>query len=89
MCVSSLQDDPLQETLEAMLPRADGVQADVGAEGLGRLPEGVAQVCRDLQSEEGISAIRLGRQVEERRTVSQVRTAHIDSVNSALSWTKH
>ena len=52
------------------------VDESLDGENLARVPEGVEQVCRDLQSEEGISSIRLGRQVEERRTVSQVCTAH-------------
>ena len=38
-----------------------------------RVPQGVEDVCQELQKEDGIAAVRLGRQVQERRTVSQVR----------------
>ena len=47
-------------------------------EGPAPVPQGVEEVCRELRSEEGISGIRLGRQVVERRTVSQVRPCFRD-----------
>ena len=38
-----------------------------------RVPQGVEDVCEELRQEPGIDAVTLGRQVQERRTVSQAR----------------
>ena len=56
-----------------MLPLEEG--GGGGGEGVGpeRVPKAVEEVCRELTSEPGVSGVRLGRQVIERRTVSQVR----------------
>ena len=72
-CAPCLQEDPLQETLDGMLPLEVGSSGE--GEGPVRVPQGVEEVCRELKSEDGITGIWLGRQVIERRTVSQVRSA--------------
>ena len=37
------------------------------------IPQGVKDICNELESEDGIEYVVLGRQAEERRVVSQVR----------------
>lgn len=69
-----LQDDPLTETLDQLLPanlRDSVVQVPVN------IPQGVKDICAELQKEEGIQSVFLGRQVEERRVVSQVSTLSV------------
>lgn len=63
-----MEDDPLTETLDQLLPanlRDSVVQVPVN------IPQGVKDICAELQKEEGIQSVFLGRQVEERRVVSQ------------------
>ena len=37
------------------------------------IPQGVKDICAELEKEEGIDSVVLGRQAEERRVVSQVK----------------
>lgn len=67
-----MQDDPLTQTLDQLLPadmRDSVVQVPVN------IPQGVKDICAELQNEQGIESVFLGRQVEERRVVSQVSLA--------------
>lgn len=36
------------------------------------IPQGVKDICSELEKEEGVDSVVLGRQVEEKRVVSQV-----------------
>lgn len=70
LSLKRMQSDPLKETLDGVLPLVEE-----GAEALGTVPTSVPQsieeVASELEKEEGISGITMGRQVEERRTVAQ------------------
>jgi predicted RNA-binding protein with RPS1 domain len=69
-----LQEDPLRETLDQVLPLeaggAGGSYADVGSVPA-TVPSAVEDILDELSREEGVSGVTLGRRVEERRTVSQ------------------
>lgn len=75
-------------TLDKLLPadmRDSVVQVPVN------IPQGVKDICAELQNEEGIASVFLGRQVEERRVVSQAScntSIHADQnkVNARTSW---
>ena len=63
-------------TLDKLLPadmRDSVIQVPVN------IPQGVKDICAELQNEEGIESVFLGRQVEERRVVSQAsyRLTHV------------
>lgn len=66
-----LQEDPLKETLDKVLPLEGGNEyADVGSVPAS-VPAAVEDILEELSREEGVSGVTLGRRVEERRTVSQ------------------
>ena len=75
-------------TLDKLLPadmRDSVIQVPVN------IPQGVKDICAELQNEEGITSVFLGRQVEERRVVSQAScntSIHADQnkVNAHTSW---
>jgi hypothetical protein len=70
-----MEADPLTETLDALLPLEEG--GGGGGEESGRsaaegnVPAAVGAVCAALRAQPGVDALRLGRQVEEKRAVSQ------------------
>lgn len=64
-------DDPLQETLDRVLPLQDGAGYSSLDTVPANVPTGVEDILRELQKEAGIDDVVLGRRVEERRTVSQ------------------
>ena len=79
-----LQDDPLTQTLDMLLPaemRESVVQVPVN------IPQGVKDICAELQNEEGIDSVFLGRQVEERRVVSQASIGLLHGT-AAISYTR-
>lgn len=67
-----LEDDPLKETLDKLLPLSGGRE---GLAPLGSVaadvPTGVEDVLEELAKEEGVTEVTLGRRAEEQRTVSQ------------------
>ena len=67
--LASVQDDPLNETLDKLF----SVQLrDSVTEVPVNVPQGVKDICAELEREEGIDSVVLGRQAEEKRVVSQV-----------------
>ena len=77
-CVFHLQDDPLTQTLDKLFSPE---QRDTVTEVPVNIPQGVKDICAELEKEEGIESVVLGRQVEEKRVVSQV--------HSVLSLSRH
>ena len=76
-----LQDDPLTQTLDKLFsPELKDSVNQVPV----NIPQGVKDICAELEQEEGIESVVLGRQVEEKRVVSQVlhlhSTAMLDNV---------
>ena len=68
--VTYLQDDPLTQTLDKLFsPELRDTVTEVPV----NIPQGVKDICSELEKEEGIESVVLGRQVEEKRVVSQVR----------------
>jgi len=66
-----LEEDPLKETLDKVLPLDNGAGfANVGAVSAS-VPTGVEDVLEELAKEDGVVEVNLGRRVEEQRTVSQ------------------
>lgn len=66
-----LEEDPLKETLDKVLPLENGAGfANVGAVSAS-VPTGVEDVLEELAKENGVVEVNLGRRVEEQRTVSQ------------------
>lgn len=66
-----LQDDPLTQTLDKLFsPELRDTATEVPV----NIPQGVKDICAELEKEEGIESVVLGRQVEEKRVVSQVHT---------------
>ncbi len=63
------QDDPLTQTLDKLFS-VD--LRDTVTEVPVNIPQGVKDICSELEKEEGIDSVVLGRQAEERRVVSQV-----------------
>lgn len=64
-----LQDDPLTQTLDKLFsPELRDTVNQVPV----NIPQGVKDICAELEKEEGIESVVLGRQVEEKRVVSQV-----------------
>lgn len=66
-----LQDDPLTQTLDKLFS-VD--LRDTVTEVPVNIPQGVKDICAELEKEEGIDSVVLGRQAEERRVVSQVKS---------------
>ena len=64
-----LQTDPLRETLDKVLPKEN---RELITEVPVSIPQGVKDICNELELEDGIEYVGLGRQAEERRVVSQV-----------------
>lgn len=69
MYVTCLQDDPLTQTLDQLFSPESRDQV---TENPVNIPQGVKDICAELEQEEGIESVVLGRQVEEKRVVSQV-----------------
>lgn len=67
--VTCLQDDPLTQTLDQLF---SAESRDQVTEVPVNIPQGVKDICAELEQEEGIESVVLGRQVEEKRVVSQV-----------------
>lgn len=64
-----LQDDPLTQTLDKLFsPELRDKVTEVPV----NIPQGVKDICSELEKEEGVDSVVLGRQVEEKRVVSQV-----------------
>lgn len=68
-CGTCLQDDPLTQTLDKLFSLE---LRDKVTEVPVNIPQGVKDICAELEQEEGIESVVLGRQVEEKRVVSQV-----------------
>lgn len=68
-CVA-VQDDPLTQTLDKLfsVDRRDQV-TEVPV----NIPQGVKDICAELEKEEGIQSVVLGRQADKGRVVSQVQ----------------
>ena len=60
-----------------MLPRED---RELITEVPVSIPQGVKDICNELEAEDGIEYVVLGRQAEERRVVSQVRVCVLGDV---------
>lgn len=83
LSLKRLEADPLTQTLDALLPiNGDGPSSsssssdaepalDKAAHVPAHIPAPIEGVCAALRAEPGVSAIRVGRQVEEKRAVSQ------------------
>ena len=65
-----VQDDPLTQTLDKLFS-VD--LRDTVTEVPVNIPQGVKDICSELEKEEGIDSVVLGRQAEDRRVVSQVK----------------
>lgn len=66
-----LEDDPLKETLDKVLPLNDG-SADLSMDRVpASVPQGIEDILEALASQPGVQGVTLGRTVEEKRTVSQ------------------
>ncbi|DBA82499.1 hypothetical protein WJX79_007278 [Trebouxia sp. C0005] len=63
-----MEDDPLTQTLDKLFS-VD--LRDTVTEVPVNIPQGVKDICAELEKEEGIDSVVLGRQAEERRVVSQ------------------
>ncbi|KAL4858818.1 30S ribosomal protein S1 [Chlorella vulgaris] len=66
-----LEEDPLKETLDNVLPLNNQGSTFEQLSVPASVPQGVDEILEALDREEGITSITLGRCVEERRTVSQ------------------
>ncbi|KAL3160494.1 hypothetical protein ABBQ32_010805 [Trebouxia sp. C0010 RCD-2024] len=63
-----MEDDPLTQTLDKLFsPEMRDTVTEVPV----NIPQGVKDICAELEKEEGIESVVLGRQVEEKRVVSQ------------------
>ena len=87
LSLKRMEADPLTETLDALLPLGEGGEGgDSSAERLSPastsgegsssdapalVPTSIEGVCAALRAEPGVSAVKLGRQAEEKRAVSQ------------------
>ena len=90
-----VQDDPLTQTLDKLFS-VD--LRDTVTEVPVNIPQGVKDICSELEKEEGIDSVVLGRQAEERRVVSQVKpevlccnkctavTHHLSSQELCSAW---
>lgn len=72
--IKQLQADPLFETLDTLMPQEDtlnlGTSTADGVVPSEPLPD-LEQICKELLQEEGITDVKIGRQVLEKRVVSQ------------------
>lgn len=72
--IKQLQADPLFETLDTLMPQEDtlnmGTSTADGVVPSEPLPD-LEQICQELLQEEGITNVKIGRQVLEKRVVSQ------------------
>lgn len=66
-----LEEDPLKETLDNVLPLGKQAGSYEQLSVPAAVPQGVDEILEALDREEGIASITLGRCVEEKRTVSQ------------------
>lgn len=67
-----LEEDPLKETLDNVLPlNREGSTYDDVESVPASIPQGVDEILEALDREEGVTSISLGRCVQEKRTVSQ------------------
>ena len=82
LSLKRLEADPLTQTLDALLPIDENEEASTSAstspsplEKTAHLPASIPApiegVCAALRAEPGVTALRVGRQVEEKRAVSQ------------------
>jgi predicted RNA-binding protein with RPS1 domain len=75
LSLKRMEADPLTETLDALLPLEEGGGGGAEESGSsaaeGNVPAAVGAVCAALRAQPGVDALRLGRQVEEKRAVSQ------------------
>jgi predicted RNA-binding protein with RPS1 domain len=73
LSLKRMQDDPLSETLDGLMPLAgeDGFSSSSVAAIPTVVPSGVEDILTELSKEPAVSAVALGRQRAERRTVSQ------------------
>jgi len=66
-----MQEDPLKETLDKVLPLEGGIDWGSLGEVVADVPTGVEDVLTELSKEAGVLEVTLGRRAEEKRTVSQ------------------
>lgn len=75
--ITIVQDDPLTQTLDQLFsPESRDQVTEVPV----NIPQGVKDICAELEQEEGIESVVLGRQVEEKRVVSQVHATQVVDV---------
>ncbi|XP_020089589.1 uncharacterized protein LOC109711096 [Ananas comosus] len=73
LSIKQLEDDPLLETLEKVIPQEDQqmpTAQSLSSSTIEPLP-GLESICNELLQEEGITDVQLGRQGLEKRVVSQ------------------
>ncbi|XP_010927601.1 uncharacterized protein [Elaeis guineensis] len=74
LSIKQLEDDPLLETLDKVIPQEAQEESDVlnmsSNMNIEPLP-GLESICKELLQEDGITGVRLGRQGLEKRVVSQ------------------
>ena len=75
--------EPIVSTVKRLAPLSTGYRR-VPTHALSAFRQGVEDVCEELRQEPGIDAVTLGRQVQERRTVSQARLSHGSASVAAL-----
>jgi predicted RNA-binding protein with RPS1 domain len=68
LSLKQMEVDPLQETLDSILPVS---QRDLITQVPVNIPKGVKDICNELGQEEGVTSVVMGRQVVEKRVVSQ------------------
>ncbi|KAK9805682.1 hypothetical protein WJX72_011770 [[Myrmecia] bisecta] len=71
LSLKRLEKDPLKETIDSVLPLGRGLSGPGLTEVAVEVPSGVEDICAALKSEAGVKSVALGRQVEEKRAVSQ------------------
>ncbi|GAQ80445.1 S1 RNA binding domain containing protein [Klebsormidium nitens] len=70
LSLKQLENDPLLETLDTIMPA--GYDDDLTDDELAVLPlPGLEDICNELQKEDGVLSVALGRQAVEKRVVSQ------------------
>eukprot|EP00891_Asterochloris_glomerata_P007752 jgi/Astpho2/7752/Aster-07594 len=68
LSLKQMETDPLRETLDKVLTKEN---RELITEVPVSIPQGVKDICNELELEDGIEYVVLGRQAEERRVVSQ------------------
>ncbi|XP_077229667.1 nucleic acid-binding proteins superfamily isoform X2 [Tasmannia lanceolata] len=71
LSIKQLEDDPLLETLDKVIPQVGTDKSNISYSlNIEPLP-GLESICKELQEEDGITDVRIGRKGIEKRVVSQ------------------